>query len=164
MCANFPGSEGIEIPGLFMLTVHTQGGEVMLKAAVKASQETAKKYNVNPPFIVGVTVLTSEEKKDNLANLVLERTKLARRSGLDGVVASVQEAQLIRREFGKDFIIVTPGIRPRDSEAGDQKRIATAAEAIRSGSDFLVVGRPIIKAPDPREAAQRILEEIQKAQ
>ena len=150
--------------GILMYTVHTQGGREMLEAAVSAAARKASELGIPKPLGLGVTVLTSEEKKDNLANLVLERAALARRSGLDGVVASAQEAQLIRREFGKDFIIVTPGIRPRDSEAGDQKRIATAAEAICSGSDFLVVGRPIIRAPRPQEAARQILEEISQAQ
>ena len=146
--------------GIFMYTLHTQGGREMLAAAVSAAAQKANELGIPKPLGLGVTVLTSEEKKDNITNLVLERARLAKESGLDGVVASAQEAQLIRREFGKDFIIVTPGIRSKDAEAGDQKRVATAAEAIRSGSDFLVVGRPIVKAAHPQEAAQKILEEI----
>ncbi len=150
--------------GIFMYTVHTQGGREMLEAAASAAALKAKELGIDKPLGLGVTVLTSEEKKDNIAQLVLERARLAKASGLDGVVASAQEAQLLRREFGKDFIIVTPGIRSRDSEAGDQKRITTAAEAIQQGSDFLVVGRPIVKAPRPQEAAQKILDEISQAQ
>ena len=149
---------------IFMLTVHTQGEVQMLKAAVAAASQKSKELNVNKPFIVGVTVLTSEEKTDNISRLVLERAHLAKQCGLDGVVASPQEAAFIRKELGKDFMIVTPGIRPKDAEANDQKRTATAFESIQNGSDFLVVGRPIIKAANPLEAAQKILEEIEQAQ
>lgn len=146
--------------GIFMYTIHTQGGEEMLRAAAKAAARKSQELGIPKPLGLGVTVLTSDEKKDNLAREVLIRAQLAKRCGLDGVVASAQEAQLIRRKFGKDFIIVTPGIRAKDSEAGDQKRIATAFEAIQAGSDFLVVGRPIVKASNPQEAAQKILDEI----
>jgi orotidine-5'-phosphate decarboxylase len=90
----------------------------------------------------------------------LERAKLAQVSGLDGVVASAQEAGMLRKELGPDFVIVTPGIRPADADAGDQKRVETPASAIKSGSSFLVVGRPIVKAKDPQAAARAILAEI----
>jgi len=90
----------------------------------------------------------------------LERADLARQAGLDGVVASPHEAEFIRKEFGKDFVIVTPGIRPSGASAGDQKRIATPKSAVQSGSNFLVVGRPIIEAKDPVKAAKEILKEI----
>ena len=113
------------------------------------------------PLIVGVTVLTSTAKEANLENLVLERARLAKAAGLDGVVASVEEAALIRRELGPEFLIVTPGIRPADASLNDQKRVATPQAAIAQGSNFLVVGRPIIQAPSPREAALKILEEMQ---
>ena len=151
-----------QYPGLFMLTVHTAGGLEMMKAAVVAATKTAQKIGVPKPLIVGVTVLTSQAEDDNIQTLVLERALLAKQAGLDGVVASPQEAQLIRQKFGNDFIIVTPGIRPSGTEAGDQKRIATPAEAIKSGSNFLVVGRPIVEAKDPLKAAQEILKEINK--
>jgi len=150
-----PSSEG-----LFMLTVHTSGGEEMLKAAVEASTKAALKLKVKKPLLVGVTVLTSQGGSDNIQPLVLERALLAKKSGLDGVVASPQEARMIREKLGKDFIIVTPGIRPLGSDAADQKRIATPAEAIKAGSNFLVVGRPIVEAKDPLSAAKEILEEI----
>jgi orotidine-5'-phosphate decarboxylase len=145
---------------LFMLTVHTCGGKEMLEAAVKAGQEQAKALGVARPLIVGVTVLTSTVKDANLETLVLERARLAKEAGLDGVVASVEEAALIRREVGPKFLIVTPGIRPADASLNDQKRVATPAVAIQQGSNFLVVGRPIIQAPSPREAALKILKEI----
>lgn len=148
--------------GIFMYTLHTQGGEEMLKAAAKTAARKAKELGIPKPLSLGVTVLTSDEKKDNINQLVLERARLAKVSGLDGVVASAREAQMLRRELGKDFIIVTPGIRSKDSEAGDQKRVMTAAEAIREGSDFLVIGRPIVKASHPQEAAQKILDEISR--
>ena len=146
--------------GLFMLTIHTLGGEAMLQAAVESAAKTSQKIGVNKPLIVGITVLTSGEKNDTIPDLVLERARLAKKCGLNGVVASSQEAKMIRKEFGKDFVIVTPGIRPQGSVAGDQQRITTPREAVLNGSDYLVVGRPIVNAPDPKVAAQKILEEI----
>ncbi len=157
-----PKNPSLHIPGLFMFTVHTQGGEEMLKAAVRASKETAKQINIEPPLVVGVTVLTSETATANTPHMVLERARLALESGLDGVVASPQEAAMLRRELGSKFIIVTPGIRPASASADDQKRTATPAEAIAAGSNYLVVGRPIVKAPSPQKAVQEILEEIRK--
>ncbi len=147
---------------LFMLTVHTAGGQEMLEAAAQAAGTQAKALGVVRPLIVGVTVLTSTAKEANLETLVLERARLAQRAGLDGVVASVEETALIRREFGPGFLIVTPGIRPAEASFNDQKRVATPQAAISQGSNFLVVGRPIIQAPSPRTAALRILEEMKK--
>lgn len=97
---------------------------------------------------------------DNMENQVLRLARLASESGLDGVVASPAEVKLIRKNMGEDFLIVTPGVRPSWAAAGDQKRIATPKEAIDNGADFIVVGRPIIEAPDPLSAAKKILEEI----
>ena len=145
---------------LFMLTVHTCGGQEMLEAAVQAAGAQAKALGVMRPLIVGVTVLTSTAKEANLEALVLERARLAKAAGLDGVVASVEEAAMIRRELGPDFMIVTPGIRPADASLNDQKRVATPAVAIGQGSNFLVVGRPILQAASPRMAALKILEEM----
>jgi len=152
--------KGIDFEPLYMLTVHTSGGQEMLEAAVKAAESQSKALGVARPLIVGVTVLTSTVKDANLENLVLERAHLAKKAGLDGVVASVEEASLIRRELGGDFLIVTPGIRPLDASLNDQKRVATPAVAIQQGSNFLVVGRPIIQASSPRTAALKILEEM----
>ncbi len=145
---------------LFMMTVHTQGGEEMLKAAAQAAKEQAALLGVQRPLIVGVTVLTSQAKTDNLDQIVLERATLAKACGLDGIVASVEEAAMVRKALGKDFIIVTPGIRPAGADVGDQKRVATPAIALASGSNFLVIGRPIVADKNPKQAAINILEEI----
>jgi len=145
---------------VFMCTLHTVGGEEMLTRAVEMAREEAQKIGVTRPLLIGITVLTSEGKADNIQNLVLERTRLAKSCGLDGVVASSQESVFLRREIGKDFIIVTPGIRPAGTDAGDQKRVATPKDAVTAGSDFLVVGRPIIQADNPSESAKSILKEI----
>ena len=145
---------------IFMLTVHTVGGKEMLQAAVKAAQDQAKALGVERPLIVGVTVLTSDAQANNLEKLVIERALLAKEAGLDGVVASVQEAAAIRKAIGKDFLIVTPGIRPADASLNDQKRVATPTGAVKEGSNFLVVGRPILNAASPRDAALKISEEI----
>ncbi|MFT5169632.1 MAG: orotidine-5'-phosphate decarboxylase [Candidatus Omnitrophota bacterium] len=149
--------------GLFMCTVHTQGGEEMLKRAVGAATEKAEAIGVKRPMIVGITVLTSAPKEDNISAIVLQRAQLAKQAGLDGVVASSQEAAMLRTEFGKDFIIVTPGIRPTGADVGDQKRVTTPKDAIDNGSSYLVVGRPIVKAADPARAAENILKEINNA-
>lgn len=147
---------------ILMYTLHTQGGGDMLKAAVQAGIKTSQDMKITRPLAVGITVLTSVGKKDNIRALVLERAQLAKECGLDGVVASVEEAAMIREACGDNFIIVTPGIRPKGSDAGDQERIATPSQAALSGSDYLVVGRPIVKAPHPLKSAQAILEEINR--
>ena len=147
-----------------MLTVHISGGKQMLEAAAKAAREQAKKMKVSRPLVVGVTVLTSEADQGNVKDIIIEKARLAKSCGLDGVVASPQEAKMIRNELGEGFIIVTPGIRPSGAAAGDQKRTATPKEAVLSGSDFLVVGRPIVQAADPSQAARAILDEIKKVQ
>lgn len=148
--------------GIMMCTLHALGGLEMLQAAARAARKEAQVTGVKRPLLVAITVLTSEAKKDNIPRLVLERAALAKEAGLDGVVVSSQEAAFIRREFGKDFVIVTPGIRPKDSAVGDQKRVTTPADAIANGSDFLVVGRPVVNAKDPAAAAKQILQEIQQ--
>jgi len=146
--------------GLFMFTVHTAGGMEMLKAAVEAARKKAAESRLAKPLIVGVTVLTSAEKKDNILASVLKRAEMAKAADLDGIVASCEEASFLRKQFGPDLVIVTPGIRPQGSEAQDQKRVATPRVAVQSGSDYLVVGRPIIRAPDPFQSAQAILAEM----
>ena len=133
-----------------MLTVHLIGGREMLEAAVAIPQR---------PKIVGVTVLTSKSTED-AAGKVLDLAKLAKQSGLDGVVCSVHEAKRVRSECGDNFLIVTPGVRPKDYPSDDQSRVATPKKAIEAGADFIVVGRPIIQAEDPKEVANKILEEI----
>jgi len=150
--------------GVFMCTVHTLGGKEMLERAAKEAKESAEKIGVKKPIVVGITVLTSEAVGDNVGELVLARARLAKDAGLDGVVASSQEAELIRNEFGDDFVVVTPGIRPKGADVGDQKRVTTPFDAIKNGSDFLVVGRPIVKAEDQKKAAEDILKEIEQAE
>ena len=113
---------------VFMMTVHTIGGREMMEAAVDAAEKKAKAMNIQRPLIVGVTVLTSASKEESTQANVLERAQHAKRSGLDGVVASVLEAAALRSDLGKDFVIVTPGIRPAGADKGDQQRTATPAE------------------------------------
>ena len=160
MSSKFQQAGVPHVSGLYMFTVHIMGGKSMLQEAVKANKETAKKCHIQPPLVIGVTVLTSDTNEENLTQTVLERARLAKDAGLDGAVASVHEAKLIRNEFGNDFVIVTPGIRPLGGAAEDQKRIATPKQAVENGSNYLVVGRPIIAAKDPLSSAKKILEEM----
>ncbi len=136
-----------------MLTLHICGGEEMLKAAVQAAQESAAGIKHNRPLLIGVTVLTSQEAgRDE----VLRLARLGLASGLDGVVCSAREVKFLREELGEDFVIVTPGIRPKEKGVDDQRRVATAQEAIAAGSSFLVVGRPVLEAKDPLKAVRDI--------
>lgn len=148
--------------GVMMCTLHTQGGAEMMKQAAAAARQSQLK-GLAKMILVGITVLTSDEKTDGLRDLVLTRAALAKESGLDGVVASVEEAPFIRKKFGNDFVIVTPGIRPAGTDAGDQKRVATPFDAVQAGSNYLVVGRPILKAANPLQAAKDILKQIDQA-
>ena len=148
--------EAVRFP-VFMMTVHTLAGEKALKSAVKGASDKAEELKIEKPYLVGVTVLTSESVDKHTSEIVLERARLAKESGLDGVVCAVSEAAMIKKEFGKDFLIVTPGIRPKGYPADDQKRTATAAEAIAAGADFIVVGRPILEAKDPLKAVSELL-------
>lgn len=135
-----------------MLTLHIAGAEAMLKAAVRAAAECN-----SPPLLIGVTVLTSQAAGQE------EVVRLARQGiecGLDGVVVSVKEAAMLRRFINRNFYIVTPGIRPAGAAADDQKRVATPEEAIEAGSDFLVVGRPVLEAKNPLSAARGIIKAI----
>jgi orotidine-5'-phosphate decarboxylase len=142
-----------------MLTLHTCGGEEMLKKAAEAAREEAAKLKIKKPVLLGITVLTSDKESANTQKAVLERALLAKKSGLDGVVCSVHEAAAVRKACGKDFIIVTPGIRPKGGEAGDQKRVATAKDAIAAGVDYIVVGRPVLEAADPLKAVEALFKE-----
>jgi orotidine-5'-phosphate decarboxylase len=145
---------------VFMVTVHTVGGKQMLEAAVRGARDKAEELKIKRPFVVGITVLTSDAPGANTAEMVLERAGWAKDAGLDGVVCSVLEAAAVRKAFGKDFIIVTPGIRPKGANAQDQKRVATATDAINAGATFIVVGRPILEAPDPLVIAKNLLSEL----
>ncbi len=166
--------------GVDLLTVHVAAGREALVAAVRARDRSlqrrkkgsdpsirpGRKKGSDPfcrPLLVGVTRLTSEPGAPDVARHVVESAVLARECGLDGVVAAVSEVPEIKRACGDEFIVVTPGIRPAGDRAADQRRTATPAEAVRAGADYLVVGRPIIAAPDPHAAAIRILAEMEAA-
>ncbi|MBU1061513.1 MAG: orotidine-5'-phosphate decarboxylase [Candidatus Omnitrophica bacterium] len=161
----YSSSKAIARFGLFMFNVHVQGGAGMMKMALKGAEEESEKLGVSRPRILGVTVLTSMDEQDlqqvginkSSKEHVLNLARLAKQSGLDGVVASPREVRWIRKEIGKDFLIVTPGIRPAGDAKGDQKRIATPREAINAGADYIVMGRPITKAKDPVKALDSIV-------
>lgn len=149
----------------FMMTVHTSGGRTMLQRAIDASMRVADMTGQERPLVIGVTVLTSMDQDDldmvgvraPLHEQVLRLADLAQSSGLDGVVCSPYEIDMIKRQCGHDFKLVVPGIRPAGSEKGDQKRILSPKEAVDKGADYIVIGRPITDAPDPAKAAQEIL-------
>jgi orotidine-5'-phosphate decarboxylase len=149
--------------GMSFLTVHGTDRKT-LDAAVRGRGASQMK-------LLAVTVLTSLEQADladqglsmTLPELVLKRARMAKEAGFDGVIASPQEASAIRAELGADFLIVTPGIRPSGAATSDQQRIATPGDAIAAGADFLVVGRPITEAADPKQAAASIISEIENA-
>jgi orotidine-5'-phosphate decarboxylase len=146
--------------GVQMLTIHLSGGREMIRAAT-----AARPTNI---LLLGVTVLTSATEEtlreigvqDKVDHQVLRLAKLGVEGGIDGVVASSHEIKPLRREFGNRIKIVVPGIRPSWSEPGDQRRMMTPLEALEAGADYLVIGRPIIAHPNPREATMKILEEI----
>jgi len=154
--------------GVFMTNVHASGGKKMMIQAVQSAHKVAAETGKKPPLLLAVTVLTSLIEKDLKevgvcapVELQVERlAALAKESGLDGVVASPQEIEAIRKKTGDHFVIVTPGVRPVWAAQGDQKRIMTPKEALDRGADYLVIGRPITAHPDPAEAAQKIIEEI----
>ena len=154
--------------GASMFNVHAAGGRAMLEAAVEGAQSLP---GVDPPLVIAVTVLTSldDEALEALdiprraADLVTTWAELARECGLDGVVASAQEARALRELCGGDFLIVSPGIRPLAGSPDDQRRVVTPADAVRAGADVLVVGRPITRAEDPGAAARSVVEEIAAA-
>ncbi len=151
-----------------MTTIHTSGGGRMMAAAAEEARKYQETTGKPKPILLGVTVLTSLKEEDlaevglsvKVQDQVVRLASLAMKSGLDGIVCSPQEIEPLRRELGKDLLIVTPGIRPVWAAAQDQKRIMTPAEAIEKGADYLVIGRPITAAPSPEEAFLRILEEI----
>lgn len=142
-----------------MLTLHTAGGEEMLKAAAEAARREAARLKVKKPLLLGITVLTSDKGSAGTRAKVISRARLAKDCKLDGIVCSAREAAAVRGVCGKGFVIVTPGIRPGSAETGDQKRVATAEAAFAAGADYIVVGRPILEAQDPVAAIQNIIEE-----
>ena len=152
--------------GVKIFNVHASGGRKMMEAV----REEMNKLT-NPPLVLAVTILTSLGEEDirevgfdrTIPEQIAKLAKLAKDSGMDGVVASPLEIELIRETCGKDFKILTPGIRPAFAAVNDQKRIATPAEALRKGADYLVIGRPITAAENRRDAFLKILEECRNA-
>jgi len=154
--------------GANLLTLHALGGTDMMRAAAEAAAEEAERTGRGAPDLVGVTILTSQRGgllvgPSDVGSAVGVLASAAREAGLAGVVASAEECAAIKRSCGRDFLVVTPGIRPSGASANDQRRVATPARAVAAGSDFLVVGRPILRAQDPRDAASAILDEIRTA-
>ena len=148
--------------GVWMINVHASGGSKMLDASKKALEGFDK-----PPLLVGVTILTSISEEilteigfNNLDKQVMRLTKLAERSGLDGVVCAASDASKVKQTCGESFLTVTPGIRPKDADFNDQSRTSTPKEAIANGSDFLVIGRPITGSEDPTNALENIYKEV----
>jgi orotidine-5'-phosphate decarboxylase len=160
--------------GVQLINVHALGGTAMLQAAVQAVSAGVP-MGADRPRLLAVTILTSMDERSMREvgiggppkTRVVKLAELAKKAGVDGVVASVEEAKAIRKACGPEFLIVTPGVRPVDPSAAkkkdDQARTATPTEAIHAGADFIVVGRPIIAAADPRAAAQAIVDEIAAA-
>jgi len=158
--------------GAWMINVHASGGIPMMEAAARAGREAAQRLRRPPPLLIGVTVLTSMDEavlrqtgvERSLMNQVIALAKMAQAAGLDGVVASPQETASIRQACGDRFVIVTPGIRGASAgpERHDQVRTMGPGEAVRAGASYIVVGRPIIAAPEPRAAAEAIAEELER--
>jgi orotidine-5'-phosphate decarboxylase len=157
--------------GVWMLNVHASGGSAMMRAAKAAAADEAARRSRPAPLVIGVTLLTSLDV-GALAEIGIDRpvedqvarlAALARAAGLDGVVASAREIDVIRRRCGRDFAIVTPGIRGAGDAKADQSRTLSAGEALAAGATYIVVGRPVIAADDPRAAAERIAAECRGA-
>ena len=154
-----------------MMTLHASGGREMMAKAAEAAETAAKQSGLSKPLLLAVTVLTSLKQEqlkeigmdDRVGEQVLRLARLAKENGMDGVVCSPQEIDIIKGEFGQDFLVISPGIRPTWAAAQDQKRILTPAKAIAKGVDYMVIGRPITQASSPAEAFLRIAEELNRA-
>ncbi len=154
--------------GTHIVNVHALGGNDMMRAAVDAAYERAAELGMTPPHVFAVTVLTSigAEEFNELglqggpAENAMRLSALARDAGCDGVICGAHEVQDLKRFFGEDFLTLTPGVRPSGTAHADQKRVSTPAQAVRAGSDYVVVGRPIIEADHPLHAARAILDEM----
>jgi len=157
--------------GIFMFNVHASGGKKMMKAARDAVCGEAEKRGIEKPIILAVTVLTSlgegELQKEigivrSLEDQVVHLARMAKETGLDGVVASAKEIRLIKKALGDDFKVVTPGIRPEWADKQDQTRVVTPKEAFKMGADYIVIGRPITASADPLQSVQRIIKELEE--
>ncbi|MBA2702287.1 MAG: orotidine-5'-phosphate decarboxylase [Blastocatellia bacterium] len=169
---NTVAAAGVEATrlGVSMFNVHAGGGRAMMRRTAEAVAECAVGEGLARPVILGVTVLTSSDDatlkeigvREKVDEMVARLAKLTADSGLDGVVASAREVSLVRAAVAKPgFIVVTPGVRPAGAGKDDQARVMSPREAIAAGADYLVVGRPIVAAPDPARAAQLIVDEMQ---
>lgn len=155
--------------GADILNVHASGGYTMMKTAMERVRSEAAAMGIECPKVIAITILTSINETDwqglgqnmNIQQQVVRLARLAKEAGLDGVVASPQEAAAIREACGPEFMIVTPGVRPAGSAINDQSRIATPAAALQNGATQLVIGRPIRLADDPKQAAEAILKEME---
>jgi len=159
--------------GTFMFNIHASGGREMMKKAREAVDlvyDEMQEADIFKPLLIAVTVLTSLDDRDladiNIAkstqDQAVDLAKLAKECGLDGVVASPKEISAIRQALGRDFVIVTPGVRPTWASAQDQKRVMTPAQALEAGADYIVIGRPVTAAPDPVKAIEAIFKESYK--
>ena len=159
--------------GVSIFNVHSLGGLDMMRAAVESAKETALTCNLPMPTVLAVTVLTSMDEKSLRKELKISRSlqrqvahlaRLAQRAGMSGVVASPREIRMLRRAIRGEFVILTPGVRPLWSGKDDQKRVMTPGEAVGAGADYIVIGRPVLKAPDRKAAVLMILEEMNAQQ
>ncbi len=157
--------------GANIINMHASGGLEMMRTAAESAEKQASELGIPKPTLLGVTILTSVDEVNfqrdfgtqrRLADQVAYLAELSQKAGLDGVVASPLEIELIRKVCGDDFVILTPGVRPAWADSNDQQRVMTPAEAIDAGADYIVVGRPITAADNPREAARVILQEIHR--
>lgn len=148
-----------------MLTLHTMGGQEMMRGAEMAVREHCHGTDIRKPLLIGVTVLTSLDilaltkigVSDSIESQVERLAKLAKESGMDGLVTSPLETLKVRREVGLEMLLITPGVRLEGTSQDDQKRVATPADALSAGADFIVVGRPVFRAGDPAAVAREIL-------
>ena len=162
-------SEAATELGVDMFNIHVSGGMKMMQDAAEAVKSKASELGIKKPIVLGVTILTSIDASTlqevfgsgkSLEDQIVYMAKLAQKAGLDGVVASPQEIRPIREACGDDFVILTPGIRPKWASVDDQKRIMTPAKAVQAGTNYMVIGRPIRQAPEPANALERILQEL----
>lgn len=155
--------------GVSICNVHALGGLAMMRQVAEECEKVAAKESLTKPIILAVTVLTSHDQaslndlaiNENLSDLVVRLAKLTQKAGLDGVVASAQEITLIRNATQSPFVVLTPGLRPAQSDTQDQKRVMTPEEALKAGSDYLVIGRPILAHPNPAKAAAEIVASLE---
>jgi orotidine-5'-phosphate decarboxylase len=157
--------------GVDIFNVHIAGGMEMMRDAAEATKSRAAELGMKKPIILGVTVLTSIDESMfrhvlntnvSLQDQIVHMAKLARSAGLDGVVASPQEIELIRNACGSDFVILTPGVRPEWASKDDQKRTMTPSQAVAVGADYVVIGRPIRQSLDPADALKRVFQELEE--